>query len=99
MVRQKRNLFSILFFITSHTGYIVDKETKEPLTGVRIISDCDTTYTDFSGKYNIKLHNKTINIDMISYEKMKLNKPAYNGAEMVLLLWLKLFYFIDKLNV
>lgn len=52
------------------TGKIVDKETQEELIGVKIISDCDTTYTDINGNFTIMSANDSSNllVSYISYE-------------------------------
>jgi hypothetical protein len=52
------------------TGKIVDKETQEELIGVKIISDCDTAYTDINGNFTIMSTNDSSNllVSYISYE-------------------------------
>jgi len=52
------------------TGKILDKNTREELAGVRIISDCDTVYTDFDGNFTIKHLSDTIKLqfNLISYD-------------------------------
>ncbi len=51
-------------------GKILDKNTKEELAGVRIISDCDTVYSDFDGNFKIKYISDTtkLKINLISYD-------------------------------
>ena len=53
------------------SGIVYDKETKEILVGVKVITDTDTTYTDFDGKFKIKNDSLTtkIRFDYISYER------------------------------
>jgi len=52
------------------SGIIYDKETHEELCGVRVISDTDTTYTDFDGHFKLPNNNITkIKFELISYEK------------------------------
>jgi len=52
-------------------GIVYDKETHEELCGVRVISDSDTTYTDFDGHFKLP-NNKEITkikFELISYDK------------------------------
>lgn len=82
-------LFSLLLFITSTNtnpnlieGKIIDRNTGEELTGVRIISDCDTVYSDFNGNFKIKTVSDTTNLSfsLISYEpeNLKVTKTKQN---------------------
>ena len=79
-------LLSLLIFVNSINsniikGKILDSNTKETLTGVRIISDCDTVYSDFNGCFEIKYQlNKTnLRFDLISYNSDNLEiKSKYN---------------------
>lgn len=51
-------------------GIVYDKETHEELCGVRVISDNDTTYTDFDEHFKLPNNNVTkIKFELISYEK------------------------------
>lgn len=56
-------------------GKIYDEETKEELTGVRIISDCDTTYSDMFGTFQVKVLSDTSNLifSLVSYDTDTLN--------------------------
>jgi hypothetical protein len=51
------------------SGKILDKNTREELAGVRIISDCDTIYSDFNGNFEIKHQSDTtkLKFNLISY--------------------------------
>lgn len=55
-------------------GKIIDRNTREELAGVRIISDCDTVYSDFNGCFKIKTVSDTTNLqfNLISYESENL---------------------------
>lgn len=62
----------LLITIGIITGSVVDSETKEPLTGVRVetITENNITYTDFDGIYNIesKCDSIKLKISHISYQ-------------------------------
>ena len=52
------------------SGFVYDKDTHEELCGVRVISDSDTTYTDFDGHFKLPNNNVTkIKFELISYDK------------------------------
>ncbi|MEA3295889.1 MAG: carboxypeptidase-like regulatory domain-containing protein [Patescibacteria group bacterium] len=70
------SLLLLLFINSTNTnqniisGKILNKNTREELAGVRIISDCDTVYSDFDGDFKIKTVSDTTNLSfsLISYE-------------------------------
>ena len=47
---------------------IVDAETKEPLTGVRVQTNNHIYYSDFDGNVNLPNDEKILNIDYVSYK-------------------------------
>lgn len=62
-------------------GYVYDEKTNEELCGVMIISNNDTTYSDFNGYFEITIcDNKTKNMEfvLISYENLKINNVSNN---------------------
>lgn len=71
-------LFIFINFTNSKSkfiyGKIFDLNTNETLAGVRIISDCDTVYSDFDGNFEIKCLSDTINLqfNLISYNSNNL---------------------------
>jgi hypothetical protein len=77
------NLLLILsFFITTTfgskiNGYIYDKNTNETLTGVRIISNNDTTYSDLNGYFELE------NITDITYIQLKL--VSYENKDTIII--------------
>lgn len=62
----------LLITIGIITGSVVDSETKEPLTGVKVetITENNVTYTDFDGIYNIESKSDSVKlkISYISYQ-------------------------------
>jgi hypothetical protein len=62
----------LLITIGIITGSVVDSETKEPLTGVKVetITENNITYTDFDGIYNIESKSDSVKlkISYISYQ-------------------------------
>lgn len=72
-----KSLFPLLVVLIQSThssdkimGKVFDEDTKEELTGVRIISDCDTTYSDLSGNFKINVLSDTTKLvfSLVSYE-------------------------------
>jgi hypothetical protein len=58
---------------SSISGYIIDKETNETLTGVKVtVNDSISVYTNFDGYFEIKNISDTLNmkIEYISYKTM-----------------------------
>lgn len=55
----------------TYSGFIYDNNSNEALTGVRIISDVDTVYTDFDGYFEIDVVSDTTKLQysLISYEE------------------------------
>lgn len=85
-------IFSLLLFINSTntnqniiSGKILDKNTREELAGVRIISDCNTVYSDFDGCFSIKHLSDTTNLqfNLISYEPDNLEIINNNKSYLV----------------
>ncbi|MFW6233490.1 MAG: carboxypeptidase-like regulatory domain-containing protein [Nanoarchaeota archaeon] len=65
--------FSLMFTPNDNTiGIITDSKTNEPLTGVKIVTDYETLYTDFDGKFQLKNISDSleVNISYISYESV-----------------------------
>lgn len=52
-------------------GYVYDKNTGEELCGVRVTTECDTTYTDFNGHFEVtsSVSCTRIQFKLISYEE------------------------------
>ena len=51
--------------------------TNETLVGVRVISDIDTTYTDFDGYYEINASSDTV--------KLKYSLISYNDEDFLII--------------
>ena len=67
--------FSLTFTSNDNiSGIITDKNTNEPLTGVKIETNIEIVYTDFDGKFEISNIGDTLklNISYISYEDVNL---------------------------
>lgn len=70
-------LFPLMVTFTSNmtqpviSGTVYDKQTHETLCGVSVITDKDTTYTDFDGHFKLKNSSDItkIRFEMISYER------------------------------
>jgi len=50
------------------TRTIIDSETKEELTGVKITTENNIFYSDFNGKIKLPQHIKQFKIELISYQ-------------------------------
>lgn len=63
---------AIIIAMSLITGYVIDSETKEPITGakVEVLGTENVTYTDFDGIYNVECLNDTtkIKLSFISYK-------------------------------
>lgn len=73
---------------SSISGYVVDKNTNETLTGVKVtINDSISVYTNFDGYFEIKNVSDTINmkLEYISYETLDM-KVVKNGENQLSLL-------------
>lgn len=65
--------FSLMFTSTDNiSGTITDKNTNEPLTGVKIETEFETVYTDLNGDFKLSniTDNLKLNISYISYESV-----------------------------
>ncbi|HIE16018.1 MAG TPA: TonB-dependent receptor [Bacteroidales bacterium] len=79
-------LFSVSGFSQVITGIIIDKDTKESLTGANIILDkTNGTITDQNGRYQIKLSAGThhLSYNFIGYETIEKDITIKQGETMV----------------